>query len=239
MGYLILSWPKLNTLNTAPVIVFVVTDLFSNVIISVLMVGAQTSEYRLSMDNPEAVSVQVQRRRPPLACDRCRRRKIKCNKTVPCSHCIRTGYEASCTYAHSERYHRSRDPTLPQETLVNIHKEAREPGKAFRDRLGPLSQSAHSRNDVANSYDFFWEHNHELAVSLGANYPQFHSAVRPPGSQVPQPEEEKDLSIQQDNSLLVDQSLPPDSSTNRDEDLLFLQRSILGKSHWWNCVDQV
>jgi hypothetical protein len=191
------------------------------------------------MDNSsESMNVRVQRRRPPLACDRCRRRKIKCNKTVPCSHCIRAGHEASCTYAHSERYRRPRDPSLPQEALVNIHKEAREPGKAFRDRLGPLSLSAHSRNGVDNSYDNFWENNRELAMSLGANYSQFHSEVRPPISQVHQLEEEE-LSIQQDNSLLVDQSLSPDSSINRDGDLLFLQRSILGKSHWWNCVEQV
>ncbi|OAX84661.1 hypothetical protein ACJ72_00953 [Emergomyces africanus] len=43
------------------------------------------------------------RRRPALACDQCRRRKIKCDQKVPCDQCRRSKNLSidSCTYAHA------------------------------------------------------------------------------------------------------------------------------------------
>ena len=37
------------------------------------------------------------RRRPALSCIQCRDRKIKCNREVPCRHCVSTG--SHCAYA--------------------------------------------------------------------------------------------------------------------------------------------
>jgi Fungal Zn(2)-Cys(6) binuclear cluster domain len=37
------------------------------------------------------------RRRPALACDVCRRRKIRCDRQMPCNHCTRSK-SATCTY---------------------------------------------------------------------------------------------------------------------------------------------
>ncbi|KAL2835316.1 hypothetical protein BJY01DRAFT_223884 [Aspergillus pseudoustus] len=37
------------------------------------------------------------RRRPPLACEQCRRRKIGCDRKSPCSNCVRSR-RSSCTY---------------------------------------------------------------------------------------------------------------------------------------------
>lgn len=34
--------------------------------------------------------VKRRRRRPPRSCDECRRRKIKCNRQMPCNHCTAT-----------------------------------------------------------------------------------------------------------------------------------------------------
>lgn len=34
--------------------------------------------------------VMRRRRRPPRSCDECRRRKIKCNRQMPCNHCTAT-----------------------------------------------------------------------------------------------------------------------------------------------------
>ncbi|KAM3515918.1 hypothetical protein MY11210_000458 [Beauveria gryllotalpidicola] len=39
------------------------------------------------------------RRRPPLSCEQCRRRKIKCDRSLPCNHCSKSGGAVSCTYA--------------------------------------------------------------------------------------------------------------------------------------------
>ncbi|KAK6815887.1 Transcription factor lepE [Aspergillus parasiticus] len=47
---------------------------------------------------PLPQTAQRKRRRPVLACDRCRRRKIRCDRKVPCSQCLRTGYASTCTY---------------------------------------------------------------------------------------------------------------------------------------------
>jgi hypothetical protein len=39
------------------------------------------------------------RRRPPVACEQCRSRKIRCDKLAPCSHCTQSGNPEQCTYA--------------------------------------------------------------------------------------------------------------------------------------------
>lgn len=41
---------------------------------------------------------EKKRRRPPLACEQCRKRKIRCDRNSPCGHCIRARI-SSCTYA--------------------------------------------------------------------------------------------------------------------------------------------
>ncbi|KAL6860643.1 hypothetical protein ACO1O0_004671 [Amphichorda felina] len=41
---------------------------------------------------------EKKRRRPALACEQCRRRKIRCDRNVPCSQCLRSK-TASCSYA--------------------------------------------------------------------------------------------------------------------------------------------
>lgn len=38
------------------------------------------------------------RRRPPLACEQCRARKIRCDKAAPCGPCVKSGLPA-CSYA--------------------------------------------------------------------------------------------------------------------------------------------
>lgn len=52
---------------------------------------------------PEQVEVRSQsrRRRRPLSCIVCRRRKLKCDRSLPCSQCIKSNTADSCTYAGS------------------------------------------------------------------------------------------------------------------------------------------
>ncbi|RAH63722.1 Zn(II)2Cys6 transcription factor, partial [Aspergillus aculeatinus CBS 121060] len=42
------------------------------------------------------------RRRPAVSCSLCRRRKIKCDRQAPCSHCTRSGNQATCEYDNSD-----------------------------------------------------------------------------------------------------------------------------------------
>ncbi|KAL7944320.1 fungal-specific transcription factor domain-containing protein [Trichoderma barbatum] len=42
--------------------------------------------------------VEKKRRRPPLSCEQCRRRKVRCDRTQPCNKCVESN-APSCTYA--------------------------------------------------------------------------------------------------------------------------------------------
>jgi hypothetical protein len=41
-----------------------------------------------SVNERSAVETPRKRRRPPLSCTECRRRKVKCDRKQPCSHCV-------------------------------------------------------------------------------------------------------------------------------------------------------
>lgn len=49
-----------------------------------------------SMDQPMD-KPQKKRRRPALACEQCRRRKVRCDRNIPCSHCIKSNI-TDCSY---------------------------------------------------------------------------------------------------------------------------------------------
>jgi hypothetical protein len=57
------------------------------------------------------------RPRPVLSCLRCRRRKIKCDRSLPCKQCTLTGHDAQCTYNAQPK---SGDMPQPQ-NLNRIH----------------------------------------------------------------------------------------------------------------------
>ncbi|TWU79040.1 hypothetical protein ED733_008510 [Metarhizium rileyi] len=66
---------------------------------------ARSSEDNASLDNGDASAAlapvrmtEKKRRRPPLACEQCRRRKIKCDRNMPCGHCTKARI-LNCTYA--------------------------------------------------------------------------------------------------------------------------------------------
>ena len=59
------------------------------------------------MDASRPPTQQRRRRRPALACERCRQRKIKCDRNSPCTQCIRARYEP-CTYVPDDHPARNR-----------------------------------------------------------------------------------------------------------------------------------
>jgi len=46
--------------------------------------------------------VVQRRRRPPLSCTECRRRKLKCDRSLPCGQCIRSKTADSCVFVGSQ-----------------------------------------------------------------------------------------------------------------------------------------
>lgn len=56
------------------------------------------------MGDPSSMSnSEKRRRRPPLACVACRRRKVRCDRKMPCQNCIKAHRAASCTYVPDDR----------------------------------------------------------------------------------------------------------------------------------------
>ncbi|KAJ4159122.1 uncharacterized protein LMH87_008037 [Akanthomyces muscarius] len=71
-------------------------------------------------EQAERAAAAKKRRRPPLSCEQCRRRKIKCDRAFPCNHCSKSSDGGgACTYApaHTPRSRRkppsAKAPTSP------------------------------------------------------------------------------------------------------------------------------
>lgn len=56
-----------------------------------------TGQMAISTD-PTNPGKRKKRSRPVVVCTHCRRRKIKCDKQLPCSNCVKIGMGASCVY---------------------------------------------------------------------------------------------------------------------------------------------
>lgn len=54
-------------------------------------------------DLPGQANSEKRRRRPPLACVACRRRKVRCDRKLPCQNCTRARRATSCAYVPDER----------------------------------------------------------------------------------------------------------------------------------------
>ncbi|KAJ4390160.1 hypothetical protein N0V93_007634 [Gnomoniopsis smithogilvyi] len=56
------------------------------------------------MEDPSReASSEKRRRRPPLACVACRRRKVRCDRRLPCQNCVKARRAVSCAYVPDER----------------------------------------------------------------------------------------------------------------------------------------
>lgn len=49
-------------------------------------------------EGAEPPRVVQRRRRPPLSCTECRRRKLKCDRSLPCGQCVRSKTADSCVF---------------------------------------------------------------------------------------------------------------------------------------------
>lgn len=57
-----------------------------------------SSNHEQTPDAPSFFLPPKKRRRPALACEQCRRRKIRCDRNVPCNHCVKNQI-STCSYA--------------------------------------------------------------------------------------------------------------------------------------------
>lgn len=94
-----------------------------------------------SFNNDESTSApfapgdvpEKKRRRPPLACEQCRRRKIKCDRNSPCGHCTRARLP-NCSYAPAHvpasRAKRSTPSELPTRSSSGVAQRPVRPAPA-------------------------------------------------------------------------------------------------------------
>ena len=78
------------------------------------------------------------RRRPALSCQQCRRRKIKCDRTDPCNHCISAS--SSCTYSTPVGPPRPRDRGVSLEAtplVASVVSPSRQQPETCTPRLPP------------------------------------------------------------------------------------------------------
>ncbi|KAH8701532.1 hypothetical protein BGW36DRAFT_371072 [Talaromyces proteolyticus] len=52
------------------------------------------------MNSSNAPSLPHKRRRPALSCEQCRRRKVQCDRKMPCGPCKKTRPSLACSYVH-------------------------------------------------------------------------------------------------------------------------------------------
>ncbi|TLS27154.1 hypothetical protein PpBr36_04061 [Pyricularia pennisetigena] len=90
-----------------------------------------------------AVRLQRKRRRPALACDECRRRKVKCDRAVPCTNCVRHQCADACSY-HSSNVSRRRVP----DSTPPADPESVWPPRAIEDLQTPAANSGSSNTGV-------------------------------------------------------------------------------------------
>ncbi|KAJ5739122.1 hypothetical protein N7533_011906 [Penicillium manginii] len=90
------------------------------------------------------------RRRPPLSCTECRRRKLKCDRSLPCGQCIRSKTADCCVFVGpqpvttSESSHRM-SPPLSRARLPNGYDDQSQNSGGmfvFDAKLGPKSSSS-------------------------------------------------------------------------------------------------
>ncbi|EPE26356.1 Zn2/Cys6 DNA-binding protein [Glarea lozoyensis ATCC 20868] len=85
---------------------------------------------------PEAVKAAPslrKRRRPALSCAECRRRKIKCDRNIPCGPC-RQAKSATCTYSPEGLARKSHGIGLASPAMTNTTPSGPE-GEFFTDRI--------------------------------------------------------------------------------------------------------
>lgn len=70
--------------------------------------------------SPSELKIKKRKRRAVLSCNDCRRRKLKCDRELPCNRCINGGIANACAYGHEN------DSTLADVLTSNAARETTE-----------------------------------------------------------------------------------------------------------------
>ena len=99
-------------------------------------------EDHLSNEEPEQPQ---RRRRPPLSCTTCRRRKLKCDRSLPCGQCVRSKTTDECVFTGAQpETNRQMSPPLsrPRPSAASERKSGM---FVFDSKMGPNSSRVSKR----------------------------------------------------------------------------------------------
>lgn len=98
-----------------------------------------------SEQHPEEGADQVRRRRrPPLACIACRRRKVRCDRKMPCQNCVRARRVTSCAYVPDDRLE-------PRDRAADQHHEQQQEEYQRHTHLRSQDDGGESSNHSHNN----------------------------------------------------------------------------------------
>ncbi|KAJ5129160.1 uncharacterized protein N7515_005199 [Penicillium bovifimosum] len=103
-----------------------------------------SSEHEETEDQSHAPQ---RRRRPPLSCTVCRKRKLKCDRAQPCGQCVRSKTTAQCVFVGSQpgpisdSQRRMSPPQLPTGRGADDQSGRKSGIFVFDSKLGPTSTS--------------------------------------------------------------------------------------------------
>ncbi|CAI6075695.1 unnamed protein product [Clonostachys chloroleuca] len=106
----------------------------------------------------QTVGRGITRNRERLACTECRRRKLKCNRSLPCSACTRRGASDSCTY--------QRFPSSEGEPKVCAEERLEQLEKVVKNLINEIP------NDVSAATSSAWEETVHVASSSSSSSQQ-------------------------------------------------------------------
>lgn len=97
-----------------------------------LVEGLSDDQQAASAAMPAPDKPEKKRRRPALSCEQCRRRKIRCDRNVPCNHCVKSKI-STCSYAvthvPASRAKKQQEHQQQQQPLPSPARHSEEPVK--------------------------------------------------------------------------------------------------------------
>lgn len=193
---------------------------------------------------------QRKRRRPPLACERCRQQKIKCDRELPCNQCVQAA-KAPCTYKPDDR--------LPARSRVsNLDTRGVRIGSLASTTLPSPPAGTGTSSSTSRVADPFELWNHVPPTAPFAPPPGWaaESTASPRHSQPAQDQdagqEVSGLKAITDRLHVIEKRLSETSAVHADTtdaplDTLgkfstagiFSKTRLFGQSNWRNSIDQV
>lgn len=128
-----------------------------------------------AFENPKKNSGRKRPRfREPIACNHCRKSKVRCDHKSPCKQCQDRGMDTQCTYSRSKipAVSQSAKPTLsPQSTEIDLLAfEQLTPRSSDGEILDPLSVLPHKPTTVSHANSAFKGSNFKTRLIGGTHW---------------------------------------------------------------------